>query len=168
MFPAGGQAPAAIATFYRRPQRAGPPRRLKCRIFEGRLELWRTALNCQKHVARVRRTVCPVCWPPLRMPRLSSRRNECQTTRAGDYGARAAAPSAPRGLGTAGARHPHRAPPLGEGLTRVVVESVLICGCPLGDLWIKVVVCLRLRLGGATNGRGLTGVRCVSPPGGAE
>ncbi len=69
MFPAQGQAPGAIATFYRRPQRAGPPRRLVCRIFEGRLELWRTALNCQKHVARVRRTVCPICSSPRRMQR---------------------------------------------------------------------------------------------------
>ncbi len=38
-------------------------------------------------------------------------------------------------------------------------QSVVICGRPLGDLWIKVVARLRLRLGGATNGRGFMGGR---------
>ncbi len=64
-----------------------------------------------------------------------------------------------------GSRHVsgRRVPPLGEGLTRVVVESVLICGCPLGDLWMVVVVRLRLRLGGRDQRSRLYGGHCAPP-----
>ncbi len=40
-----------------------------------------------------------------------------------------------------------------------VVESVLICV----NLWMEVVVRLRLRLGGATRGRGFMGERGAAP-----